>query len=393
VRELIDLAGKLIAFDSRSSVSNLPLVEFLEDELADFTLERVTYFDPAGVEKAALVACAGPAGKPRIALSGHLDTVPPAGWSRDPFLAEVVDGRLFGLGASDMKGPVAAAITAARVLAEKTAVMLLLTTDEETTKEGARRVVDASSLVATDAPVGIIVVEPTSLRCVRGHRVDIKFEAVAHGRQAHSSTAAGSNANLRLIPFLAEMRGLHLELRQRADLQDPAYDPSWCDLNIVVDNHGAAPNVTVGRATCRMKFRYSKAIDPSEIVERVRSAAATQGLELDVRREAPPPELDPAHPLVEAAVAVTGRAAHVVGFGTDASELTRAAPCIVLGPGSIDDAHRPDESIALAELEAGVSTLVAVGRRAAERLGSEQQIAHGPATNHDNRNSPAKSEP
>jgi acetylornithine deacetylase/succinyl-diaminopimelate desuccinylase-like protein len=112
-----------------------------------------------------------------------------------------------------------------------------------------------------------------------------------------------------------------------------------------------------------MKLRYSQAIDPGEVVARVRAAAAANGLELEIVKEAPPPELPATHPLVEAAVAVAGAPARVVGFGTDACELARAAPCIVFGPGSIDDAHKPDESIATADLEAAVPALVALGRR------------------------------
>ena len=355
---VVALASRLISFDTRSRRSNLALVEHLEHELADFRVERVAYRDADGVEKAALAALRGNAGAPCLALSGHLDTVPPAGWSRDPFAAAVESGRLYGLGATDMKGPVAGAIAAARQAPDDLSVLLLLTADEEWTKEGARRLVDESRLLREARPRGIIVVEPTGLTPVRGHRVDIQFVAEATGVQAHSSTAEGRNANIALIPFLADMRELHLELRREQAHQDPAYQPPWCDLNIVIDNHDAAPNVTVGRATCRMKLRYSKRVDPEWIVERVQRSAATHGLELRVQREAPPPELPEDHSLVRLAAEVAGKNPHVVGFGTDASELSRAAPCVVFGPGSIGDAHTPDESIDVAELERSVPLLV-----------------------------------
>jgi acetylornithine deacetylase/succinyl-diaminopimelate desuccinylase-like protein len=363
--DLLDLAARLIRIDTRSAASNLPIVDLLEAELVDFTLERIGYRDEAGVEKEVLVAGAGLGDGPCLGLSAHLDTVPPVGWTRDPFAPHIEDGRLYGLGSTDMKGPLAAAISAARSLRGVVGVLLLLTTDEETTKAGAREVVERSRLLREHPPVGIVVVEPTGLTCVRGHRVDIKFTAIAHGIQAHSSTTDGQNANLALIPFLAEMRRLHLDLRELADLQDAAYDPPWCDLNIVIDNHGAPANLTVGRATCRMKFRYSRAVDPGEVVGRVRRAAMASGLELDVIAEPPPPELPPTHPLVEAAVAIGGAPARVVGFGSDAAHLAKAAPCIVFGPGSITDAHTPNESIAVADLGAAVSKLTALGRRLA----------------------------
>lgn len=364
---VISLASQLITFDTRSERSNLALVEFLEAELSEFKMERISYKDANGVEKAALAALRGDPGLPCLALSGHLDTVPPVGWSRDPFAAEVESGRLYGLGSTDMKGPVAAAIEAARQAPDNVAVLLLLTADEEWTKQGSRQLVEKSEILQAARPRGIIVVEPTCFVPIRGHRVDIQFIAESIGVQAHSSTAEGRNANIDLIPFLADMRELHLTLRRETEHQDSSYSPPWCDLNIVVDNHGAAPNVTVGLATCRMKLRYSKSIDPEWIVERVQSSAANHGVQLRVQREAPPPELPVDHSLVKLVVDVVEASPDVVGFGTDASELSSAAPCVIFGPGTIADAHTPNESIDVAALERFVPLL-------AELIGSTPSL-------------------
>ena len=361
---IISLAEKLISFDTRSRTTNLPLIEFLEEELSDFQIERVSYADQNGVEKAALAARRGRGDAPCLGLSGHLDTVPPTGWSRDPFAPAVEDGRLYGLGATDMKGPIAAAIYAARQAPSDVAVLLLLTADEEWTKEGARRLVDESILLRDSSPSGIVVVEPTGLIPVRGHRVDIQFAAEARGVQAHSSTAEGRNANLQLIPFLTDMRELHLELREAPQHRDEAYSPPWCDLNIIVDNYGAAPNVTVGLATCRMKLRYSKSVDPEWIVKRVQNSADRHGLHLHIQREAPPPEIPVDHPLATLLSEISGVAPDVVGFGTDASELSRAVPCVVFGPGSIADAHTPNESIDVNQLERAGELLTKLLRQA-----------------------------
>ena len=142
-----------------------------------------------------------------IALSGHMDTVPDTGWQEDPWSARLgADGILHGLGSTDMKGPVAAAIVAARALPDSVPVTLLITTDEETTKQGARLIAQTSDLVRRVKPHGIIVVEPTALAPVRGHRSHIAFTCVATGVQAHSSTGRGRNANWELIPFLMEMK-------------------------------------------------------------------------------------------------------------------------------------------------------------------------------------------
>ena len=113
----------------------------------------------------------------------------------------------------------------------------------------------------------------------------------SHGLQAHSSTGRGLNANLQLVPFLADIRDLHLRLRRDVTLHDTQYDPPFCDLNFVIDNYGTFPNVTVGLATCRIKFRYSKSIDPRPVIEEIRRSAATHGLDIEVRPEASPPEL------------------------------------------------------------------------------------------------------
>ena len=148
------------------------MAERVEASLAGFDIERIDYTDDAGVAKRALVAHRGPMGG--IALSGHMDTVPDTGWQEDPVVgASRRDGVLHGLGSTDMKGPVAAAIVAARALPERVPITLLITTDEETTKQGARLIAQRSELVRRVKPHGIIVAEPTALAPVRGHRSHI----------------------------------------------------------------------------------------------------------------------------------------------------------------------------------------------------------------------------
>jgi acetylornithine deacetylase len=347
------LAADLVRIDSRSFVSNLPLSERIEAELAGFDVERLDYTDAKGVAKRALVAHRG--GPGGLALSGHMDTVPDTGWGEDPFSARIDEsGLMHGLGTADMKGPVAACIVAAQGLPKDIPVTLLITTDEETTKAGAALIAEKSSLARQAALRGIVVAEPTRLAPIRGHRGTINFEAVASGSQAHSSTGQGVNANLALIPFLAEMRVLHDRLRSEPAWRDEGYEPAFPDLNIVIDNHGTAINVTVARATARMKFRYSRSLDPAPLVKAVQEAAARAGLALDFVVDGSPPELPADHPLVRAAEAATGQAARTVPFGTDATRLNALAPCVVLGPGDIGVAHSPHEHVALAELAAAV---------------------------------------
>jgi acetylornithine deacetylase len=349
-RVVATLAQDLVCIDSRSSVSNLKIADRLQRELQGFDLERLPYLDDNGVEKVAIVATRGRGG---MAFSGHMDTVPDTGWLTDPWAGRIENDTLFGLGAADMKGPVAALVVAAQSLPGRIPIALLLTTDEETTKQGARAVL-GSELVRRYGPTAILVAEPTRLIPVRGHRAHIEFTAVATGAQAHSSSGRGRNANWDLVPFLIALRAIHDRLRTDPTLLDPAYEPPFSDFNPVIDNHGAAVNVTVPRATVKIKFRYSAGIDPTPIIAAVQAAADGAGMKLSIKREGNPPELTADHRLIAAATELTGNPARTAPYGTDASELQALAPCLIMGPGDIAIAHTPHEAVSLSELAGAV---------------------------------------
>ncbi|MCW3473333.1 M20/M25/M40 family metallo-hydrolase [Limobrevibacterium gyesilva] len=363
--DLHGLASDLVAIDSRSFVSNLAVADRVEAALVGFDVERLDYVDGAGVAKRALVAHKGGAGG--LALSGHMDTVPDTGWQEDPWSGRIEGAWLHGLGSTDMKGPVAACIVAAQALPASVPVTLLITTDEETTKAGARIIAERSELVRRMRPAAILVAEPTRMIPVRGHRSHVAFTAVATGVQAHSSTGQGRNANWDLVEFLAEMKGIYRRLREDPSLQDRDYDPVFSDFNLVIDNHGAAVNVTVPTATVRIKFRYSAKVDPSPVVDAVRAAASRAGLALSEAREGFPPELPADHPLIRLCAGTVGTAPRTAPYGTDASGLQAVAPCVVLGPGDIAEAHTPSEKVRLADLEAAVPVFVRLAKEVAAR--------------------------
>jgi acetylornithine deacetylase/succinyl-diaminopimelate desuccinylase-like protein len=237
------LARTLVRIDSRSFLSNVAVADAIEAELTGFAVERLDY-ETGGVAKRALVARRGGvadgSGSGGLALSGHMDTVPDTGWQADPWSGRIEGGVLHGLGSTDMKGPLAAIIVAARALPDRVPVTLLLTTDEETDKRGAQAIAARSVLVREGRPAAILVAEPTGMRPVRGHRSHIHFNVIATGVQAHSSTGRGRNASWELVEFLADMKALFRRLRADPTLQDPAYDPPFSDFNPVIDNHGAA---------------------------------------------------------------------------------------------------------------------------------------------------------
>ena len=375
IAPIAELTRDLVRLDSRSNLSNISVSDRIEAELSGFEVERIDFQDAVGIAKRVLVAHRG--GPGGIAFSGHMDTVPDTGWQDNPWSGQVDDdGQLHGLGSTDMKGPVAAAILAARGMPEAVPVTLLITTDEETTKLGAKAIVERSALVRTLGLKGIVVVEPTRLRPVRGHRSHILFTCVAKGVQAHSSTGQGHNANWTLIPFLADMKDVFERLRSDPSLQDSAYDPPFSDFNLVIDNHGTAVNVTVPVATARIKFRYSAMIDPEPIRLAVREAAAKHGVAVTEAEEGAPPELPDSDPFVRQCVEVSGKAATTAPFGTDASILQAIAPCVVMGPGDIAVAHKPGEAVRIADLLEAVPLFQTLATRMAAPEPGVGETAH-----------------
>ena len=150
MQTVVDLLCEMIAIDSRSSVSNVPLANFMQSQLEHWEIERIDYVDREGIAKTNIVA-ADPESASPLAFAGHLDTVSPAGWKTDPFRATIEQDRLTGLGAADMKGPIVAFLSAARQMDPRMRPKIVLTADEEVTKQGVREVV-AKSRLLRDVP-------------------------------------------------------------------------------------------------------------------------------------------------------------------------------------------------------------------------------------------------
>src|ERR1700716_2733648 len=150
MQTVVDLLCEMIAIDSRSSVSNVPLANFMQSQLEHWEIERIDYVDAEGIAKTNIVA-ADPESASPLAFAGHLDTVSAAGWDTDPFRAAIAGDQLTGLGAADMKGPIVAFLSAARQMDPRVRPKIVLTADEEVTKQGVREVV-AKSRLLRDVP-------------------------------------------------------------------------------------------------------------------------------------------------------------------------------------------------------------------------------------------------
>ena len=359
MHDIESLTGKLISVDSQSHVSNVPLAEFVSEYLEPFAdeIERVEYVDSGGCTKISLVARIGE-GKEGLALSAHMDTVPGLGWDRDPFEAWVDQGRMYGLGAVDMKGALAATLIAAKTYASLGPggpLTLIYTTDEETDTQGARRIVDESDILRSVGPRYCIIAEPTNLQVVNAHKAAITFSATARGRAAHSSSGKGVNANIAMIPFINEMGKLYEELVEDEAYWDPDFEPPFPDWNITLDNHGTAANVTVPLSTCRVNFRFSRTLDPGPVMARVRESAEKAGVELESWSSGPPLYIPQDSELVQLALEVTGEQAPIsVPYRTDGCMLAEAVPCIVVGPGDLRQAHTVNEWVSVEQLHQSV---------------------------------------
>ena len=361
--EAIDYARELVSFESTSTLSNTPVTDFLEETLdgLGFETERVEYTDPEGVGKSNVVARKGP-GTGGFAYFGHTDVVPAKEWLSDshgPFEPRLSDGRLYGRGSCDMKGSIACMLAAAgRVPSSELVhpIYITCTADEEVGYGGAKEVARRSRLYREmlEGEAHGIIGEPTRLEVVYAHKGTYGFRAVSHGRAAHSSTSEGLNANLAMIPFLAEMKAIHDEIEEEEAWHDREFDPPTVSWNIGINDHNEAVNVTAPRSICTVYFRPTPRVDADSLLARAKRAALRCGVEFEVLRRASPFYVARDSDYLEETRALADRdTAHTVSYGTDACIFGEMKHLLVIGPGDIAQAHTADEWIELEQLRLG----------------------------------------
>ena len=361
--DALSLACELVAVPSVSTVSNAAASDIVQRALQEqgFSTERISYLDDNGVEKVNIVGKKG-SGSGGLAYFAHTDVVPATTWASSahgPFTPTVQGDRLYGRGSCDMKGSLAAFISAAArfPLSDlQRPVYVVATADEEIGYHGARNVVERSKfyadLVAGNA-FGIIG-EPTELEVVYAHKGGYGFRATSRGRAAHSSTREGVNANLAMIPFLVEMKAIHDETLSDPKWLNEEFEPPWVSWNIGVNDHTAAVNITPPQSLCTVAFRPMPGQDAEQLIHRAQQAADRCGIELDVTWRLPPVYTDPKSHFVQELCQLAGKPQpQTVSFGTDGSLFTAVKNLAVLGPGSIRQAHTDDEWLSLAELQLG----------------------------------------
>ena len=370
VPNLLTLMGELIALPSVSSVSpeydqgNLAVVERLGEwlEALGFVVELLPLSNRPG--KANLIATLG-RGPGGLVLAGHTDTVPYDAplWHHDPLRLTEANGRLYGLGTSDMKGFFPLVIEAARCFQAKDLVeplIVLATTDEESSMDGAKALVEMGHPRARYAVIG----EPTGLIPVRMHKGILMEGIRLLGRSGHSSDPSlGVNALDGMSRVLGELLTWREELQ--AHHRNPLFRVPVPTLNLGRIHGGDNPNRICGMCELHIDLRTLPGMDLEalRITLHTRLAAVLEGTGLDL--EVFPlfcgtPALETAadSPLVRAAETLTGAPAEAVAFATEGPYLQQlGADTIILGPGDIAQAHQPDEYLALDRLQPTIDLL------------------------------------
>jgi acetylornithine deacetylase len=369
--------ARLVAFDTTSRNSNLPLADCLCDYL-DRPGIRIERNPSADSRKTNVVAWIGPqpSGDRRgLVLSGHMDVVPAEeeGWRSDPFTLTDEGDRWVGRGACDMKGFVAlAANLAAEARTERwrAPLVLLFTYDEEVGTLGAKRLTESFPAAAM-LPRNAIIGEPTELRVARTHKGHFKMRVVLHGVAAHSGYPhLGVNAIEPAGRVTVALSRLRRELEAEPALHGELFpEIPYVPLNVGTIHGGSAINVVPDRCAVELGARPMPGVASEELIERVsravREAAAPFEPEIELLSDSPAMLLDETAPIHSFLCELTGQSAGAsVSFATDAGWLQRLGmDCAIFGPGSIEVAHKPNEHLPKADLAAARPALERTIRR------------------------------
>ncbi|KQT77793.1 acetylornithine deacetylase [Methylobacterium sp. Leaf466] len=380
----LELLEHLVAFDTESSKTNLPLVDMVCDYLAGWGVPTVRVPNAAG-DKAAIFATLGPRVDGGVVLSGHTDVVPVTGqaWTGDPFALRVEDGRAIGRGAVDMKGFCALALAAVPdflAAGLKRPIHILLSYDEETTCLG---VADTIARFGADLPRpgAVVVGEPTDMEVADAHKSIVTYLTTVHGHEAHSAKPMlGANAVMAAADLVSELNRIADAMIARGDASG-RFDPPATTVHVGTIHGGTARNILPKVCTFHWEFRGLPDLDMAEIpaLFEARVAAVTRDRlnrygpfgRIETLEEVAVPGLapEPGSDAERLALRLAGRNHTIsVPYATEAGRFQAAGiPTVVCGPGSIDQAHQPDEFITLAALEAGAAFM---RRLAADCAGS-----------------------
>ncbi|TGU99647.1 acetylornithine deacetylase [Mesorhizobium sp. M00.F.Ca.ET.151.01.1.1] len=363
----IRILERLIAFPTVSRDSNLDLIGYVT-ELLEASGVACQIVRSADGHKANLFATIGPADRPGVMLSGHTDVVPVDGqnWTLPPFEMTKRDGKLYGRGATDMKGFVASALAAcvkASKMALRTPLHLALSYDEEVGCLGVRDLIEMLS-AAPQRPLLCIVGEPTNMRVATGHKGKLAARAICRGREGHSALAPLALNAIHLgCDFVRALRD-EQERLARDGARDGDYDIPYTTVHVGKINAGVALNIVPNLCQVDFEIRNVAADNAAGILDRLRiaaariaedaaSIAAEAAIEIEITNTYPGLDTPAASAAVAFVKSLTGANDTMkVAFGTEGGLFSRdlGTPAVVCGPGSMAQGHKPDEFVSVEQL-------------------------------------------
>ncbi|MDE3176606.1 MAG: acetylornithine deacetylase [Pseudomonadota bacterium] len=373
------LLAALVAFPTVSDRSNLDLIAYVADYLRALGVEPMIAPNREG-DKAALLATFGPRVDGGVLLSAHTDVVPVEGqpWTSDPFALRAAEGRLYGRGACDMKGFAACALACvpdflAAGLARP--IHLLLSYDEETTCLGSLDFIQRFG-VDLPRPAAVIVGEPTLMQVADAHKGVATFRTLVRGVEAHSAQPSlGANAISAACEIVAEIDRLARELEGEPGA-DPRFDPPFSTYHVGTIAGGSARNILARECAFGWEFRGLPEMTAAQALARVQRFIDQTALPR-LRRHRPEPTIEtvmdvdvpglarePGSSAATLALRLArANATIAVSYATEAGHFQRAGvSTIVCGPGSIEQAHKPDEYVAMEQLGRCVTFLIDLAR-------------------------------
>lgn len=364
----LEILSDLIGFPTVSADSNLALIDYTAEYLGKLGASVHTFRDPGGA-KANLFATIGPEVDGGIVLSGHSDVVPVTdqAWSSDPFDMRTADGKVYGRGTCDMKGFIAAALAMAPHYAAaelKRPVHFAFTYDEEVGCLGARALVNDLAALPYK-PAVCIIGEPTEMRIIEGHKGCCEYTVTFSGLEGHGSQPdLGVNAVEYAVRYVTRLMELRETLKGRAP-ESSRFDPPWTTVQVGRLSGGVAHNVIPGLAQLDWEMRPVQNEDADfvkreiaayvndDLLPAMRAVSKDADISTEIIGEVDGLEPVPESEALRIVAELTGaNGADLVAFGTEAGLFQKLGiSTVVCGPGSIEQAHKPDEFIALDQID------------------------------------------
>ena len=367
----IEILKKLVSFDTTSFKSNLDLIKFIENYLNDLNIKSELIYDETK-NKANLFTTIGPNLQGGIVLSGHTDVVPitKQNWTSDPFILTERDNKLFGRGSSDMKGFIAIVLSRVSAMVEKKLkkpIHLAFSYDEEIGCVGVHSLLDLIKKKSIN-PEFCIVGEPTSMEMVIGHKGKHAYDVKVDGLSCHSGQAPyGVNA----INYASKLINYIEEINKEKSIKGPfdnEYEIPYSTLHTGLIKGGTILNIVPNLCQFEFEIRHLAEDDPLEIIKRIKqyteelliremhNISPKTNIEINEKINYPGLNISESISPVKQVKELLGNSSHKkVIFGTEGGLFKRELnlPTIICGPGSIDQAHKPDEFISIQQIEKG----------------------------------------